>query len=640
MSSRSWLFVWAVAAICSALQARAATITSTWLGGAGAWEDPTQWSAGVPQNTASDSYTAAIDGQNPLASQVALSTAAAIDSLQVDADDQLQISPTGALTVGTSVQNAGVISLQAGSSLQLGASATTFLGGGTVQLQGGSLLLTNTSPLTIDNTIEGPGQISGPVTNAEVVNRGAIIAGPSGGIFFSHIVFPQGGVFKATDSGFGFENYFLSGATIQLVRSGIGSNDIGGIDNSTLSAVDHSGGQLDGGFDSDRFMTDSTSTISLADGSLSNSELDGNFGTISVDVSGTILLHGTISLGQFYPVGPTTIENYGKIWANVLERSSAPPVTLTGGGQFTFDDAETGSSGELSNVDNDLQARGRVALVNNGGTVEAIPGTKVEGDGSVVQGLILNAGLTQNGLVKAPVGSQIDVVGATTGHGRWIADGGLIHITSDVETTGDVQVFHSGTLSVDGIMSAGNLVVDNTGSLDVNGLLKVAGNLAFDGANGGRWLFAPGASVTLTRGGGAAIGDWGGWQRIEAAGLDLGLVAAGFTNGNFYLPELVIGPDGRLALRDQFDNGNRAPNTPEAVYVDTLVFSDALGLLDLNGLHLYYNHLVGSGAQIIDVAVPEPAELGLFAVLVLPLALRCRAWSARRCVAIVSGRSC
>ena len=103
-------------------------------------------------------------------------------------------------------------------------------------------------------------------------------------------------------------------------------------------------------------------------------------------------------------------------------------------------------------------------------------------------------------------------------------------------------------------------------------------------------------------------------------GQILGAVAAAFTNSNFYFPELVIGADGRLALRDQFDNGNRSAG-PEAVYVDTLVFSDALGLLDLNGLHLYYNHLVGSAAQIIDVAVPEPGEVSLLAAMLLVLAI-------------------
>jgi len=90
-------------------------------------------------------------------------------------------------------------------------------------------------------------------------------------------------------------------------------------------------------------------------------------------------------------------------------------------------------------------------------------------------------------------------------------------------------------------------------------------------------------------------------------------VAAGFTNGNFYLPELVIGPDGRLVLRDLRDNGNRAGGGHEALYVDKLVFSDSLGLLDLNGLDIFYNTLVGSADQIIDVAAPEPSVGALLA---------------------------
>jgi hypothetical protein len=294
--------------------------------------------------------------------------------------------------------------------------------------------------------------------------------------------------------------------------------------------------------------------------------------SVYANMSGTLVVRGAIS-GYLSPIGPTTIVNYGHITTDGLYDSLHPfttesTTTLIGGGDFTVTDAPF-VTGPLDNVDNTVHASGRVNLIGNGGTVEALPGTLS----------ILGPGLIHSGLIKAPTGSLIEVNEGATGTGRWLADGGQIQVASDVETTGDVEALHGGTLSVDGTMNTANLVVDSAGSLDVNGLLKVAGNLAFDGANGGRWQFGPSSSITLTRGTGAAIGDWSGWQRIEAAGLDLGLVAAGFTNGNFNLPELVIGPDGRLALRDQFDNGNRAPGTPEAVYV-TLVFSDALGLLD------------------------------------------------------------
>jgi hypothetical protein len=63
----------------------------------------------------------------------------------------------------------------------------------------------------------------------------------------------------------------------------------------------------------------------------------------------------------------------------------------------------------------------------------------------------------------------------------------------------------------------------------------------------------------------------------------------------------------------------------EALYVDKLVFSDSLGLLDLNGLDIFYNTLVGSPDQIIDVAAPEPDLVGLLASGLLgPFGLRRR----------------
>jgi len=145
-------------------------------------------------------------------------------------------------------------------------------------------------------------------------------------------------------------------------------------------------------------------------------------------------------------------------------------------------------------------------------------------------------------------------------------------------------------------------------------VLKVAGDVDFDGANGGRWSFGPDASLET-------LGSGGALQSFEVAGRNLGFVAAGFTNDNFYLPELVIGPDGRLVLRDQRDNGNQSAGVSEALYVDKLVFSDSLGLIYLNGVDLYYNQLVGSEAQI----VPEPATLLYVALGLVALVYRARA---------------
>jgi hypothetical protein len=70
----------------------------------------------------------------------------------------------------------------------------------------------------------------------------------------------------------------------------------------------------------------------------------------------------------------------------------------------------------------------------------------------------------------------------------------------------------------------------------------------------------------------------------------------------------VIGPDGRLVFLDVRDNGNKpfVGGPGEQVYVGTLEFADSLGLVNLNGIHISYQNLIGSPDQIIDVPVPEP----------------------------------
>src|SRR5215831_2464102 len=92
------------------LDASAATITSTWTGGTGNWTDAGSWSNGVPQNDATNTYTALVDGGNPVKSAVTVGNAVAIDALSVDAGDQVTVTTTGSLAVGAGmVPNAGTI---------------------------------------------------------------------------------------------------------------------------------------------------------------------------------------------------------------------------------------------------------------------------------------------------------------------------------------------------------------------------------------------------------------------------------------------------------------------------------------------------------------------------------------------------
>jgi len=106
----------------------------------------------------------------------------------------------------------------------------------------------------------------------------------------------------------------------------------------------------------------------------------------------------------------------------------------------------------------------------------------------------------------------------------------------------------------------------------------------------------------------AAIGDWPTWTRLEVGGEDLGLDpathagdAAGFLAATA-IGRLEVGVDSRMSLADDVDSGNRGGvgGSAEALYVGELVFADASGLLNLNGLHLYFGAIDGDPSQIVD----------------------------------------
>lgn len=97
-------------------------------------------------------------------------------------------------------------------------------------------------------------------------------------------------------------------------------------------------------------------------------------------------------------------------------------------------------------------------------------------------------------------------------------------------------------------------------------------------------------------------GEPGNCATLEVGGADLGDVPAGWVD-NFQLERLVIGADAHVMLVDAFDNS--PGGEPEALYVDTLEFSDpGTGRLDLNGLNLYYNILIGDPGQLHALCRP------------------------------------
>jgi len=140
------------------------------------------------------------------------------------------------------------------------------------------------------------------------------------------------------------------------------------------------------------------------------------------------------------------------------------------------------------------------------------------------------------------------------------------------------------------------------GSLGITGggTVRVLGDFSFELTNESNWIWSGGSTLEMT-------GQCSGSSPVsmEIGGSDLGVNEAGYT-ANFHLDRLRIGSGALVQLVDAKDNGNRngVGGAAEALYVDTIQFADAAGVLYTNGLQLYYHTLIGDPAQIILGSAP------------------------------------
>ncbi len=238
-----------------------------------------------------------------------------------------------------------------------------------------------------------------------------------------------------------------------------------------------------------------------------------------------------------------------------------------------------------------------------------------------------------NGSVHGEFLSAVYVNDDVTGTGNWSTNGGSLNfaLESNVSTSGNLFIDNGGQLNAAGTLLTGQDLLLTSGaggesSLYVNEKLSLSGSLVFDSQNEGTWNWNVGSTLEFTGGVDAVIGDWENWSSLEIGGFDFGDQEIGYANGNFYLPTLMIGSRSHLYLENLLDNGNLAGSGGyfEALYVDNLIFSDALGLLNLNNLNLYYHNLTGNAGQIINVfvnqAIPEPSTYVLFALVLFAIA--------------------
>lgn len=99
------------------------------------------------------------------------------------------------------------------------------------------------------------------------------------------------------------------------------------------------------------------------------------------------------------------------------------------------------------------------------------------------------------------------------------------------------------------------------------------------------------------------------YDPFEVAGTDRGASLPGFTN-NFVLGNLKLGAGSWLRLLDNSDNNG--VSDAEALYVSNLELGSG-ATLDLNNLHLYYQHLTNNGGSFVNGSpqqvVPVPGTL-------------------------------
>jgi hypothetical protein len=263
--------------------------------------------------------------------------------------------------------------------------------------------------------------------------------------------------------------------------------------------------------------------------------------------------------------------------------------TLSIGPEQTIKTGGTGTRGSLG------------VPLSSQGTIHADGGT-----------LTLAAPVTNDGLLQASNEGILAVQTDVTGTGRWSAStGGILRIAEgrSVATSGDVLLLPDGELEQSGPRMSGAIFLADLGSvLDVDGTLATRDGLDARISDAADWQWGPAAGLEIANASGAPTGQWQDWAFVEVGGADQG-PGGTFSNQNLWIPRLVVGPQGRVFLSDEIDNGRRgAGGTPEALYVGSLVFTDGTGLLNLDGLHLYYQSLSGSPAQIIDVPVPPDRD--------------------------------
>lgn len=496
---------------------------------------------------------------------------------------------SGQFNMNGTLSIAGAMEITGGGTISLGSS-----GGFSGSSQSGAPLL-----LIQDQTIEGSGSIA-----LSIIKNGRFLADvPNQALTFRGIQVDHG-IFEATNGG------------VMTFNDGLIANGSLKADGSTIKFSGNS-----------KFTGDVTLT---------------NKGTIAA--SGSFDLTGPLSIssgstfsafGALHLTGPLTVDS-SKLFLSGGSEIATGPLTLTNStlnapGKVTINGPLTMTKSTL-NASSDLAINGTMALTaedkvllsgvgNIGGALSI--------DGAVLQQQNVNAALAVAGPLTVTNGGTLIQLANLTVAGSMTVDnstymqkaglqlkiGGPLRITNGSKAT-------LGT-PFSGASSATSLFSDASSTVSFIKTVVVTNAVSFATMDETKWTWGSFSALQMTGGVKAPVGQWDQWASLEIGGTDFGSDPSSHTGDlqgfdkNFDLTKLEIGPGAHVLLTDLIDNGNRGGlgGLAESLYVDRIVFDDANGSLNLNGLHLYYKTVTGGAMaqQIIDVAVvPEPGMAAMW----------------------------
>ena len=576
----------------------AAATAQTWTGTTSdLWTTGTNWTGGTAPNSSSAIVAISSTVNNP----VMLNANTSISTLTMGGSTSLDITAGTFSVFGTSISNAGSISLD--SLLQL-ANNVTLSGAGTLTLAGGQIGTNGTHyTLTNQSTIVGYGTLGSNVgadypylslNNSGTINANSnantLIMGGSGTAYTNSgtleatgggildIAVPDpindsGGKITSSGSGSTVEiSSAIQGGTLKTTGGGI-METIGSatLDGSTEGAITLADGSTYTGGGST--TTSLIGTLNLGTSSGSNLALAGNLqltGNASISGPGSITIaSGQIGTNgtQYALTNAVTIQGYGEIGSNV--GSDYPYLSLANSGTINAN-----SSG------NTLEIGGTGTSITNTGLFEATNGGTLLLNTSAT---ILNSGanITANGTGSTVSFDQVTVQGGTLsglngGVLQTIGSDKLDGFTSGAITLTDGSTYTGGTNTTTSVVGTLKLGTSTGSTLAMTGNLQLVGNTTVSGPGSiiltGGQIGTSGAQYTLTnastiQGYGLLGSDVGsdypylslvnsGTIDANSSGNTLGIGGSGTSLANTGIIEATAGGTLVLSPENPLDNQN------------------------------------------------------------------------------------